>query len=156
MQVSIEIAQSPAQYEQGRRLFTAYQKFLGLDLEFQGFAREMDSLPEMYGLPAGSLLLARKNGAYIGAVGLRKLKTGSAEMKRMYVVPEQQGGGVGRALMKAFIARARKLGYGSVKLDSLQSLEGALALYRKFGFVETAPYCYNPFPDAVFMELRLH
>lgn len=152
MQVSVEIANSPAQYEEGKRIFTEYAKFLGVNLEFQGFAQEMASLPLMYGPPAGCLLLVKKCSSYIGAVGLRELEPGIAEMKRMYVMPEHQGGGAGKALIEAFITHAKELGYRSIKLDSVESLGKALALYRKFGFVNTAPYRYNPFPDAVFME----
>ena len=152
MQVSIEIAESSEQYEAGKRIFTEYAKFLGVDLEFQGFAEEMASLSTMYGHPAGCLLLARREGQYIGAVGLRELEPGIAEMKRMFVFPEHHGSGAGMALIEAFIAKAKELGYLSIKLDSVRSLGKALALYRKFGFVETEPYRYNPFPDAVFME----
>jgi len=152
MQISVEIAKSQTQYEEGKRLFNEYAKFLGVDLEFQGFAQEMASLPIMYGPPAGCLLLARKGGSYIGVVGLRELAPGIAEMKRMYVLPEHQGSGAGKAMIEAFIAQAKELGYRSIKLDSVESLGKALALYRKFGFVETDPYRYNPFPDSVFME----
>ena len=42
-----------------------------------------------------------------------------------------------------------------MRLDSLASLKEAAALYRSLGFVEISPYCFNPLPDAVFMELRL-
>lgn len=40
-------------------------------------------------------------------------------------------------------------------LDTLATMESALTLYRSLGFRETEPYCYNPFPNAVFMELHL-
>jgi ribosomal protein S18 acetylase RimI-like enzyme len=73
----------------------------------------------------------------------------------MFVFPEHQGSGAGRALVEAFIARATELGYRRIRLDSLRSLETALALYRRYGFVETGPYRYNPFPDAVYLERRL-
>ena len=152
MKIQIEFAESPEQYAIGQKLFSDYVDFLGLDLEFQGFSEEMAALGQMYGPPKGCLLLARKDDRYIGAVGLRELDPGVAEMKRMFVVPECQRSGAGRALMEAFLARARQLGYRLVRLDSLRSLDNALALYRKFGFVEIEPYRFNPFPDAVFME----
>jgi putative acetyltransferase len=153
MNISIEIAASPAQFEAGREIFTQYAGFLNLDLSFQGFTEEMASLSAVYGPPAGCLLLAQTvGGKCVGAVGLRKLETGVAEIKRMFVLPEYQGIGVGNALMEAFIPKAKELGYNSIKLDSIRSLDKALTLYRKFGFVEIESYRYNPFPDAVFME----
>lgn len=152
MAVTVEIAETPAEYEIGRFIFAEYAAFLGVDLEFQGFSEEMEALQSMYGPPTGSLLLARKGDLYIGAVGLRELEPGIAEMKRLFVLPEHQGSGAGVALMEVFMARAAQLGYRLVRLDSLRSLDKALALYRKFGFIEIDPYRFNPFPDAVFME----
>lgn len=152
---TLEHANTPEQYAAGGEIFTAYARFLGLDLEFQGFSQEMQSLHRMYGPPNGCLLLARRGEVYIGAVGLREFEPGVAEMKRMFVLPEHQGGGVGKALVEAFLAAGKALGYRAVKLDSVRSLDKALALYRQLGFVETAPYRFNPYPDAVFMERSL-
>ncbi|PQA38503.1 GNAT family N-acetyltransferase [Amnimonas aquatica] len=152
MPVRVEIAETPAQYADGGKLFREYADFLGVDLGFQDFAGEMATLPVMYGPPDGSLLLAWLDGHCIGAVGLRRLAPGVAEMKRLFVQPGHQGSGAGRALVEAFIARAGVLGYRRIRLDTLRSLTAALALYRHHGFVEIAPYYHNPLPDVVFME----
>lgn len=155
MQITIEIARSPEQFDEGHRLFTEYANFLGVDLEFQGFSQEVMSLPSMYGPPSGCLLLAKLGSSYIGAVGLRQLEPEVAEMKRMYVSPKHHGNGVGKVLIEAFISQAKALGYNIIKLDTAESMSNALALYRKFGFVETTPYRYSPFPDAIFLELTV-
>lgn len=152
MRVSVEPATTHAEYEAGKEIFMAYAMFLGLDLEFQGFSKEMATLQEMYGAPKGCLLLAKRGQEYIGAVGLREHAPGVAEMKRMFVLPEHQGIGAGNLLVELFIAKAKELGYFSIKLDSIRVLGKAYALYRKFGFKETEPYRYNPHPEAIFME----
>jgi putative acetyltransferase len=71
------------------------------------------------------------------------------------VKPEQRGKGFGRALAKAVIERAREIGYASMKLDTLESLMEANALYRSLGFRNCPPYYHNPCEHPVFMELPL-
>lgn len=143
------------QYRQARLLVEEYARFLGIDLEFQGFSRELTDLPGMYGPPKGAMLLVHDGGAFVGCVGLRPLLDGCGEMKRMYLRPAHQGKGLGRMLMEAFLIKARSLGYKTIRLDTIPALGRALGLYRKFGFVEIPPYRHNPAADAIFMELKL-
>lgn len=151
MSVNIEVAETTEQFDAGGRLIRAYAEFLGLDLEFQGFSSELASLSTMY----GPLLLAMLRGIHVGAVGLREFEPGVAEMKRMYVLPDYHGMGVGKALTEAFLGRAKELGYGSVRLDSIRELDKALRLYSDYGFKEIEPYRFNPHPEAVFMEYKI-
>src|SRR5438132_11184641 len=81
-----------------RRLFGAYAESLPFSLAFQGFKAELARLPEPYMPPGGCLLLARNHNGPAGVVGLKPLEPGIAEIKRLYVVPEARGAGLGRAL----------------------------------------------------------
>lgn len=138
------------------RLFRAYAEGLGIDLAFQGFEAEMAAMPGKYAAPAGVLLLARgQDGAALGCVGLRPLGEGYCEMKRLYVSPLARGMGLGRALVGAVIGEAGRIGYREIRLDTLPSMEGAIALYRKAGFVEIAPYYDTPVAGTFFLARRL-
>ena len=53
------------------------------------------------------------------------------------------------------IQEARSAGYQRMRLDTLPSMTGAQALYRRLGFREIAPYHDNPIEGAVFLELQL-
>jgi putative acetyltransferase len=132
-----------------------YQRWLGIDLCFQNFQAELDSLPTMYGLPKGALLLAEMDGEYAGCVALRELEEGTAEMKRLYVATDYRGLGIGRSLTEEFISTARALGYSAVRLDTIPRLGVAYTIYQKFGFRKIRPYTHNPDPDAIFLELKL-
>ena len=138
-----------------RALFLEYANSLGFDLSFQGFQRELDSLPGDYSPPDGRLLVAWYGTEIAGCVALRKLSSANCEMKRLYVRPRFRGKGIGKALANAIIEQARIQGYQSMRLDTVPSMKEAISLYSMLGFREIGPYRYNPILGAKFLELDL-
>ncbi len=138
-----------------RDLFMEYRDHLGVDLDFQDFSTEVRELPGAYSPPSGRLLLAWFYGGPAGCVALKKAGEGVCEMKRLYVRPAFRGHGIGRALAERVISAAAELGYGTMVLDTLDRLEGAMALYGSLGFRRTAPYYDNPLPGVVYWKLEL-
>jgi putative acetyltransferase len=138
-----------------RCLFEEYAASLGIDLCFQGFEKELAGLPGHYAPPQGRLLLALQDGQTAGCIALRPLEPGVCEMKRLYVRPAFRSHGIGSVLVDRIIQEARQAGYQHMRLDTLPSMARALALYRRLGFREIAPYYENPVEGAVFLELQL-
>jgi len=153
---SIFQAETSAQIAQAGELFMEYAQSLGFSLCFQNFDRELAGLPGDYAPPEGRLLLAEDSAQLAGCVALHKLEPGICEMKRLYLRPQFRGRGVGRALAERIIAEARVIGYRRMRLDTVEPImKDAVAIYRKLGFKEVAPYRANPIAGAVYMELEL-
>jgi tRNA (cytidine/uridine-2'-O-)-methyltransferase len=148
-------ARSDDEWRQGRALVEEYAASLGVDLSFQDFAHEIAQLAVEYGPPGGVFLLAQRDGAYVGCIGLRRYADDAGEIKRLYVTRAGRGHGVGRLLATSIIRRARELGYRRLLLDTLPSMTEAHALYQSLGFKATAPYRYNPVPGTSYLELDL-
>jgi GNAT superfamily N-acetyltransferase len=145
------------QLEHIRVLFREYEKWLGLDLSAQNFENELRDLPGKYSNPTGSLLLAVEDGEPVGCVALRPFEGDICEMKRLYVIPECKGKGIGRLLETRIIEEARKLGYKRMFLSTLGRLKEAYSLHKSLGFFETEPYLIDqhPYPGTIYMELEL-
>lgn len=146
---------SPADLEVVRSLFREYQEAIGVDLGFQSFESELRDLPGAYARPRGRLLLAFEDDAHAGCGALRPLASDVAELKRMWVRPAFRGRGLGRRIAEALLAAAREEGYRLARLDTLEGMREAIALYRSLGFREIPAYYPNPLPGAVYMELAL-
>ena len=149
-------AESTAQIAQARELFLEYAQSLGFSLCFQNFDKELAELPGDYTPPEGRLLLAEYVGELAACVALHKLEPGICEMKRLYLRPQFRGKGLGRALADRIIADARQIGYHRMRLDTVEPvMKDAVAMYRKLGFKQVAPYRPNPIAGAMYMELEL-
>ncbi|PYV98969.1 MAG: GNAT family N-acetyltransferase [Acidobacteria bacterium] len=153
---SLKQAESPGEIAQARELFVEYAKSLNFNLCFQSFDKELAELPGDYAPPDGRLLLLEDGGGLAGCVALHRLDADICEMKRLYVRPEFRGKGLGSTLAKAIVGEARKIGYRSMRLDTVVPvMRDAVAMYRKMGFKEIAPYRTNPIDGAMYMEFEL-
>lgn len=149
------MAETAPLVEEARQLFLEYADSLGIDLCFQGFETELQGLPGEYAPPAGRLILAFHKNLPAGCVALRRIDEQVCEMKRLYVRPGVRGLNLGRQLAERVIGEARRIGYRSMRLDTLPSMTEAIALYRNLGFRETEAYRFNPISGAIYMELLL-
>jgi len=137
-----------------RELIRQYQAWLPVELRVPDVEREIERLPERY--REGALLLGLVGPRAIGCVVLHRIDRTTAELKRLYVVPDARGTGAGRALTEAAVALARDRGYERVVLDThREKLGAAYALYRSVGFVECDAYGEAEYACPTFLELAL-
>jgi ribosomal protein S18 acetylase RimI-like enzyme len=154
--MKLKEAKSEEEIQQARQLFEEYAAWLGINLCFQNFDKELAELPGDYASPTGRLVLATENDKTVGCVAVRKIGDNICEMKRLYVRPEFRGKRLGRMLAEKIIEAAREIGYSRMRLDTLPGkMDNAIAMYRSLGFKNIDPYYNNPVEDAAFMELVL-
>jgi ribosomal protein S18 acetylase RimI-like enzyme len=151
----IRSASTDADFAQARVLFEEYAARLAIDLCFQGFSQELDTLSRMYGRPGGVLLLAEIEGMPAGCAAVRPLKDVTCELKRVYVRPEFRGTGMGRRLTETAMRAASEMGYKSIRLDTLPQMAAAQRLYEHLGFRDIPAYYGKPMDGQRFMEAVL-
>ncbi|MDJ0821607.1 MAG: GNAT family N-acetyltransferase [Paracoccaceae bacterium] len=118
-----------------------FEKVSGISLDLKDYlSNTLDSLDD-YMPPNGRLVMARDEvGSLVGLVLLKKLGKGAGEIKRLYVVPEARGQGVGHKLIGTLLQEARQIGYDRLFLDTATYMPSAHRLYRSFGFRDTDAY----------------
>ena len=96
-------------------------------------------LTELLG-PGDRVLVGRIDGVPVACGAVRALEPGIGEIKRMYVVPDQRGRGLGRRLLEALEAEAAAMGFARLRLDTGERQAAAIELYRSAGYRPIAPY----------------
>lgn len=138
LDIAIEPATRPEDIAAVRDLFREYAGFMDFQLCFQGFDKELESLPGAYAPPSGGLLLCRVGGAPAGCVATCRFAPDVAEMKRLFVRPEFRRLKIGRNLACLAIGMARAAGYQSIRLETVPELMPvAVGIYEMFGFVDS-------------------
>lgn len=102
----------------------------------------------------GVFLVLCEGDHIIGTGALKKLEDGVAEVKRLWLLPEYQGRGLGYRMMNALITEARARGYTTLRLETSPAYQQrAYSFYRKFGFHDIPRYGDDP--DDVGMEMDI-
>lgn len=106
--------------------------------------------------PSITFFTARSDGELLGIGALKEIGQTSGEVKSMRTAPHALGRGVGRALLAAISAEARRRGYGQLLLETGTTSDFAAAnhLYDAAGFTDRGPF--GGYPDSPFTRfLRL-
>ena len=94
-----------------------------------------------------AFLIARDGeGAPVACGALLDLGDGIAEIKRMYVQPEQRRRGLSRRVLEALEREALRSGFDRVRLETGERQPEAMGLYRSAGYVEIEKF--GPYRDA--------
>ena len=102
------------------------------------------------------VILVMQNGRAVACGGYKFYDQETAEMKRVFVDSECRGHGIGRELILRLEADARMNGYRTMLLETAESLESAMELYKKAGYKVIPNYGqYAEMKDSVCMSKRI-
>ena len=104
--------------------------------------------------PQGVFYIVRDGGAAVGMGGLRRIREGVGEIKRIYVLRSARGSGVGAALLERLMKDARLFGYPELFLESGPFMKSAHRLYEAAGFTDIAAYAEAEVPEALRHDWR--
>ena len=96
-----------------------------------------DHLYELFQTPGAAYWIAEDGGKMLGGVGIyptEGLPAQTAELVKMYLLPDARGKGLGRQLIQHCLDWAKQAGYQQVYLESMPELQKALKVYEKFDF----------------------
>jgi ribosomal protein S18 acetylase RimI-like enzyme len=106
-------------------------------------AREAELL---VAVDVGDALLGTVTIAWPGTPYAEVSKPGEIEFRMLAVSPDARGRGVGEALVRAVIARAREAGAHRLVMSSAASMAAAHRLYQRLGFQRLPERDWNPVP----------
>jgi putative acetyltransferase len=114
--------------------------------------KDVENFQHSYVENGGAFLVIREGERIIGTGALKRLKDSIGEIKRLWLLPEYQGQGLGYQMMLRLLAVAREKGYTKVRLETSPRYQPrAFAFYQQMGFIEIPRYGDDP--DDVGMEL---
>jgi putative acetyltransferase len=93
-----------------------------------------------------AVVAARRGDAVVACGALAAMEPGAGEIKRVYVMPEHRGVGIGRSLVEELERRAPDHGFELLRLETGTMQPEAVALYRSMGY-ETIP-SYGDYKDS--------
>ena len=101
-----------------------------------------------------AMLLVRRDGQPVGCGGIRMRDSATAELKRMYVVPNERGRSIATELVARLERMAVEHGATRMVLDTTERMASAIRLYERLGYAPTEPFG-TPAPALLYFEKRL-
>jgi len=112
----------------------------GIELDAETYLQNTYDEIDLYFPPHGRLILVREGRRLVGIGFLKLIRDEICEVKRMYVLPNNRGNGLGKTILATLIGEAKKIGYEKILLDSACYMTTAHSLYRSMGFTDTEYY----------------
>jgi len=98
---------------------------------------EVKAMYEAYTGDRAKYMVVTSGDEIVGGAGISQLDGGDesiCELKKMYLLPEVRGLGMGEELLERCLDIAKKSGYKTCYLETIREMAPARGLYQKYGF----------------------
>ena len=99
---------------------------------------DVENLEEHYLCKNGEFIIFSRKQQRIGFFALRPSDNNLIELKRLYLIANERGKGLGKYLLNMAIRLGMESGHAQLFLETTSKFTEAVALYRKFGFIKHA------------------
>jgi putative acetyltransferase len=137
-------------------VFSSLREF-GLLPDENGKDKDLNDIESSYLLNNGffAVIVQTKTKLIVGCFGLIPMNENICELRKMYLLKDQRGKGLGKFILDIAIQQAREKRYKKIVLETISALTTAIFLYKQFGFKEIKPREINARVDQAF-ELDIH
>jgi putative acetyltransferase len=134
-----------------RVVFTCLEEYglkpdlTGKDSDLQDIEKNYFSNNGYFGVTANS-----NTNAIVGTFGLFSFAPEICELRKMYLMKDYRGKGLGKYMLGTAIGIAKSKNYKKIFLETISPLTEAISLYRLYGFSEIEPREINSRVDRAF------
>lgn len=116
--------------------------------------QDMDDIQKSYFENGGTFLAMFEDDKVICTGAIRKLEEDICELKRLWLLTDYHGQGLGYRMLIELLAIAREMGYKRIRLETDPEAQiRAVNFYKQIGFYEIPGYSERT--DEVSMEMML-
>ena len=119
----------------------------------EGELNDMDNFQQVYENNHGLFLAVLDDGKLIGTGAIKRMDENTAELKRLWLLEEYHGQGIGHRIVMQLFDFARQKGYTRIRLQTGETQIRALEFYKRLGFYEIQSYRESM--DNISMEIQI-
>lgn len=111
----------------------------GLGCEPCGADQDVEQIEKYYQQTGGEFWVVEQEGKIVGTAGFYPIKRGNqaVEIRKMYLLPDVRGQGLGKFLLNELEAKIQEKGFKEIWIETASVLKEAVKLYEKYGYQPT-------------------
>lgn len=126
----------PADRHSAMELIRSVLLEYGLEPQPEGADRDVQCVEDAYWTTGGEFWVIEQQGQLVGTAAYYPIERGehAVEIRKMYLLPEARGKGLGRYLLQALETTIAQKGFHEIWIETASILKEAVQLYESSGY----------------------